>query len=245
MSDITSTEGIPLYIKIRESLREKIISGELERGQRLPAEDELAIQYGVSRMTVRQGISELINDGLVYRRHGVGTFVSYPHIERDHSKLTNFFDNSHLQGIKAQVKILKIEVVPASLKIAQALMITNRDLVINIETLRLADGVEITLHDAYIPQLLFPDLTKENVETLDVQNLWSIYEQHGFPVSRAVQKLEARLANSRLAETLNIKTGAPILYKERTVYADDGTPVEFTYCFNRGDMYSLTVTLNR
>jgi GntR family transcriptional regulator len=245
MSDITNTEGIPLYIKIRESLRERILSGELERGQRLPAEDELAAQFGVSRMTVRQGISDLINDGLMYRRHGVGTFVSFPHIERDHSRLTNFFDNSNLQGIKAEAKILNVIVIPAKPRIAKALMISSQEPVINIETLRKADDVPITLHDAYIPQYLFPDLTGGEAEHLDVQNLWTKFEQYGYPVNRAVQKLEAQLANQELAEILKIQPGAPILYKERTVYADDGTPVEFTYCYNRGDMYSLTVTLNR
>jgi GntR family transcriptional regulator len=245
MSDITSTEGIPLYIKIRESIREKILSGELKRGEKLPSEDVLAANYGVSRMTVRQGISELISDGLMYRRHGVGTFVSYPHIERDHSRLTNFFDNSHLQGIKAKAKIIKIELLPARSKIAKGLMIADRAPVINIVTLRKVDDVNITLHDAYLPEQLFPDLLDEDSASLDVQNLWSLFEQHGYPVSRAVQKLEARLADQELAEILNVHPGAPILYKERTVYADDGTPIEFTYCYNRGDMYSLTVTLNR
>ena len=245
MNDITNTEGIPLYIKIRESLRERILSGELERGQRLPAEEELATQFGVSRMTVRQGISDLINDGLMYRRHGVGTFVSFPHIERDHSRLTNFFDNSNLQGIKAEANILNVTVIPAKPRIAKALMISRQDPVINIETLRKADHVPVTLHDAYFPQYLFPDLAGGNAEPLDVQNLWTKFEAYGYPVNRAVQKLEARLADQDLAAILKIQPGAPILYKERTVYANDGTPVEFTYCYNRGDMYSLTVTLNR
>jgi len=242
---MSSTEGIPRYVKIRESLRDQILSGELERGQKLPSEDELAAQYGVSRMTVRQGISELIDDGLLYRRHGVGTFVSFPHIERDHSRLSNFFDNSNIQGIDAKSTILNIEVVPARAKIAQALVLETGEPVIHIKTLRQADDIIITLHDAYIPQRLFPELINKETEILDVQNLWSRFEQYGYPVNRAVQRLEAHLADPKLAELLQIKTGAPILYKERTVYADDGTPVEFTYCFNRGDLYSLTVTLNR
>lgn len=240
-----STEGIPRYVKIRESLRAQILSGELERGQKLPSEDELAVQYGVSRMTVRQGISELIDDGLLYRRHGVGTFVSFPHIERDHSRLSNFFDNSNLQGIHAKATILEIELVPANAKIAHALVLETGEPVIRIKTLRQADDIIITLHDAYIPHRLFPELLNKDAEILDVQNLWSRFEKSGYPVNRAVQKLEAQLADQDLADLLQIKSGAPILYKERTVYADDGTPVEFTYCYNRGDLYSLTVTLNR
>jgi GntR family transcriptional regulator len=64
-------------------------------------------------------------------------------------------------------------------------------------------------------------------------------------VKRAVQKIEARDADEEMAQLLGIEIGGPILYKERTVYAEDGTPVEFTYCYNRGDTYSLTIALSR
>jgi GntR family transcriptional regulator len=245
MNDFARTEGIPQYVKIRESLREMIVSGELERGQKLPSEGELATQYGVSRMTVRQGTSDLINEGLLYRRHGVGTFVTLPHIERDHSRLTNFFEDSHLRGINTKASILDHDIVPATPKIASALSLEANDLVIHIKTLREADDVIITLHDAYLPFRLFPDLISDDFQDSEVQHLWSKFEKCGYPVKRAVQKLEARSADSELAKLMHINVGTPILYKERTVYAEDGTPVEFTYCYNRGDMYSLTVTLNR
>ena len=245
MSDISSTEGVPLYVKIRESLHEKITSGELERGQKIPSEDELATQYGVSRMTVRQGISDLIDKGLLYRRHGVGTFVTLPHIERDHSRLTNFFENSNLKGINTKVSILDLEVIPSTSMIAQPLMLEASDLVIHIKTLREADNILVTLHDSYLPHRLFPELVQEDIHNIDVEHLWAEFEKYGFPVKRAVQKLEARLADPELANVMHTNVGSPILFKERTVFAEDGTPVEFTYCYNRGDMYSLTVTLNR
>ena len=245
MSDISNTEGIPLYVKIRESLRQQIASGELERGQKLPSEDELATQFGVSRMTVRQGTSDLIDDGLLYRRHGVGTFVTLPHIERDHSRLTNFFENSNMHGMHAKASILEFEVIHATPKIAQALLLELDESVIHIKTLRQADDVMVTLHDAYIPHRLFSEVIQEELPDFDVQHLWSKFEKNGYPVKQAVQKIEARLADQELAKVMHIQAGAPILFKERTVYAENGTPVEFTYCFNRGDMYSLTVTLNR
>lgn len=245
MVDISTTEGIPLYVKIRESLREQIDSGALERGQKLPSEDELAAQFGVSRMTVRQATSELIEGGFLYRRHGVGTFVTLPHIERDHSRLTNFFENSTLQGIQAKAIILQFEVIEATPKIADALLLEADGLVIHLKTLRQADDVLVTLHDAYIPHHLFSMLTQAEIQDIDIQHLWEEFQKTGYPVKRAVQKLEARLADQELAKLMRIQPGSPILYKERTVYAEDGTPVEFTYCYNRGDMYSLTVTLNR
>jgi GntR family transcriptional regulator len=245
LRELTRTEGIPHYVRIRESLREQIAAGLLERGQKLPSEDELATQFGVSRMTVRQGIADLIEDGLLYRRHGVGTFVAFPHVERDHSRLTNFFENSNYKGIQAKACVLAIEVLPAKQKVAKALFIEEGELVIRIKTLRYADDIPVTVHDAYIPHKLFSGLLTDNLIDLEVSHLWTIFEGYGHRVKSAVQKLEAREADEETARLMEIEEGAPILYKERTVYTDAGTPVEFTYCYNRGDRYSLMVTLHR
>ncbi len=242
MVEFTRREGIPLYVRIREALRGEISQGALKFGQRLVSEDELAVKFGVSRMTVRQGISELIDEGLLYRRHGVGTFVAYPHLERDHTHLTNFFDSAASEGFEARATLLSQDVTPARQKVAKALCIQPGDPVIRVKTLRYANNVPLAVHDAHLPHKLFAKILTKN---LDVQNLWSLFEQCGFKVKRAIQRIEAREASHELAKLMNIREGAPILYKERTVYAEDGTPVEFTYCFNRGDIYSLTVSLER
>lgn len=231
-----------MYVWIREALRKEITGGVLKRGEKLPSEHDLASKFGVSRMTVRHGIAELIDEGLLYRRHGVGTFVAFPHLERDHTRLTNFFDRTESEDIHAQATVLDLEVIPAKQKIAKALDITVGELVIRVKTLRFADNVPITIHDAHIPHKLFSKLIDENLE---VQNLWSLFEQSGYKVKRAIQRIEAKEATKELAKLLGIREGASVLYKERTVYADDGTPVEFTYCYNRGDIYSLTVSLER
>jgi len=191
MRDLSKTEGIPLYVKIRESIREMIASGELERGNRLPSEDELATQYGVSRMTVRQGISDLIDDGLLYRRHGVGTFVALPHIERDHSRLIDFFENSNVKGINTKSSILNIEVIPVNPKIAKALLLEDDDLVIRIHSLRYADDVPVTMHDAYIPYNLFSDLvarykiTRSSTPLVRIRGLWISSKKRGSEIGSA------------------------------------------------------------
>lgn len=242
MVELTKIEGIPMYVWIREALREEITGGVLKRGEKLPSEHELASKFGVSRMTVRQSMAELIDEGLLYRRHGVGTFVAFPHLERDHTRLTNFFDRAEGEGINAWATVLALEVIPARQKVAKALDIKVGDLVIRVKTLRFANNLPITIHDAHIPHKQFSSLLNESLE---VQNLWSLFEQCGYKVKRAIQHIEARQATKELAKLMGIEEGAPILYKERTVYAENGTPVEFTYCYNRGDIYSLTVSLER
>ena len=242
MAELIRTEGVPIYVQIRESLRGEITQGILKRGQKLPSEQELASKFKVSRMTIRESIEDLVDEGLLYRRHGVGTFVAYPHLQRDHTRLTSFFDKAENDGIQIRATLLCKEVLPAKPKIAEALDIPVGSKVIRVKTLRFADNVPITVHDAYIPHKLFAGIVNDNLE---VQHLWTLFEKCGYKVKRAIQRLEAQEATKDIAHLMKIKEGAPILFKERTVYADDGTPVEFTYCYNRGDLYSLTVALER
>lgn len=242
MSALKKVDGVPFYIKIREALRQEIEEKRLLPGQKIPAEDELATQYGVSRMTVRQGLTDLIDEGLIYRRHGVGTFVSQPPVSRDHTGLTNFFEAAKAKGIEASMRVLLADIIPARLKVAKALALNEGELAVRIKTVRFADQVPVTIHDAHLPYKLFSQLLQEDLES---HHIWEYMEQYGYPVKRAVQRLEARECDEETAKYLEIEVGVPILYKERTVYAEDGTPVEFTYCYNRGDRYSLTVVLNR
>jgi len=242
MATIKKTEGIPLYVQIREALRGEIRTKKLSPGQKLPSEDEFATQFGVSRMTVRQGISDLLDEGLLYRRHGVGTFVAQPQVSRDHTSLTNFFESAKANNIEGTMRVLVADILPARQKVAKALGLNEGELTVHIKTLRFADGIPVTVHDAYVPYSHFSKLLQEDLES---HHLWEYMEQYGFPVKKAVQRLEAHEAEEEIASLLEIEIGSPILYKERTVFAEDGTPVEFTYCYNRGDRYSLTVVLTR
>ena len=244
MDYLTRIEGVPLYVKIREDIRADITKGIVKRGEKLPSEDELAARYGVSRMTVRQGITDLIDEGLLYRRQGVGTFVAQLHVERDHSRLTNFFEISKMNGVQVSERILKLEVIPAKLQVAKALSLPEGEFVICIKTLRFTENVPVTIHEAYVPHRLFSQLLQEDLDSM-TRDLWGFYEREGYKVKRAVQRLEARQADEEMASILLVDIGTPVLYKERILYADDGTPIEFLYCYNRGDMYSLTVTLLR
>src|SRR5512146_3296461 len=149
MFEFVRTDGVPVYIQIRESLRAEITRGDLKRGEQLPSENELAIKYNVSRMTIRESIEDLVNEGLLYRRHGVGTFVAFPHLQRDHTRLTSFFDKAEHEGVKVQAKLLKLEVIPAKPRVAEALDIPAGSHVIRVKTLRFVNNAPVTVHDAY------------------------------------------------------------------------------------------------
>lgn len=243
MDSLNSLTGIPQYIRIREDLRTRILSGELSRGEKLPSEEELAASYGVSRMTLRQSMSDLVDEGLLYRKHGVGTFVALQHFARDHSYLQNFFENSRQNGLSVDEKILEISVIPARLQVAKALGLLEGSQVIRLKTLRIVEGNPITIHEAYFSFDKFSDFVENDVENLS-KDLLTYYESHGLKVRRGVQRLDARSAEPEVAALLAIEVGAPILYKERTLYTEEGIPVEFLYCHNRGDLYSVTFNLS-
>jgi DNA-binding GntR family transcriptional regulator len=105
---------------------------------------------------------------------------------RDHSRLTNFFESSSVKGINARACILDIQVISAKHKVAKALSIQEGDPVIRIKTLRYADEIPVTVHDAHIPHALFPQFLNEDLRTLEAQHLWSFFESYGYGKS-AVQ----------------------------------------------------------
>jgi GntR family transcriptional regulator len=239
---LTKTEGVALYVQIRETLRDQIKTGVLKPGQKLPAEDELAAQFGVSRMTVRQGIADLTDMGMLYRRRGSGTFVAQFHVERDHNKLTGFLETAQAEGFRARVELLNREVVPAKLMIAKALALQETEPVIWIHSLRFANDVPMTVYDEYVPYKLCPELL---TEALRSRTAWQILEEYGHIIKRAVQRIEARTADAEIADLLNLEEDTPILFKHRVIYAEDGTPVELILCHNHGNIYSSKMILVR
>ncbi|WP_421901810.1 GntR family transcriptional regulator [Maridesulfovibrio sp.] len=240
-----NTRGIPRYIQAREHISAKIRSGELRCGDRLPPEHDLAAQFGVSRMTIRKSIDGLVDAGLVYRRHGVGVFVSQSPFQRDHTHLTDFFATCRMEGHAPSAKLLKREIVAADEIQAEALQIKVGDELIRLTTLRYMDGTPITYHDAFLPLSLFPNLVDLPTAdlALDKQHTWQLIENIGFGLANVVEKLKAQLADKELAEILETETGSPVLYGERVLYSEEGRPLKYARCFNRGDSYSLTVVL--
>jgi GntR family transcriptional regulator len=236
------SEAVTLYAQVRESIREQIAGGVLQPGEKLPPEEELAARMGASRMTVRRGILDLIDEGVLYRRRGVGTFVAHRHIDRNHNRLAGYLESAAEEGFAPRIEVLAREITGAKLVVARALNLREGEPVVRVRTLRLADEEPLAIHDEHVPYRLYPDILDAAIET---RQLWELLSDRGYPVKRAVQRVEARLADEEIAQLLGIEEGAPILYKLRTVFSEDGKPVEFAVCYNRGDRYSLTTTLTR
>jgi len=240
---LVSIAGVPKYIQIREALREGIQQATFVPGKLIPPEKELARRYRVSRMTVRHAIEGLVDEGLLYRKQGVGTFVTHHRIPHDYSRLMSSFEMVRDAGLRPGTRKLRLEVLPAAEAVAQALILRQGDLVVCYERLRLAAGQPVAIVCSYVPRQLCPESVLDDIAAHD--SLFHVLDGYGLRLKRGVQSIEVRLADRSQAGLLDVDEGAPLVYVERITFADDGTPVDYALVHNRADTYTCTMVLSR
>jgi len=224
---------VPLYYRIREDLRELINSGQVKPGDRLSSERELCKQYGVSSITVKRAVLDLVRDGLLYRVPGKGTFVSQAKMERDLSRLTSFTEEMLHHGLKPNSRVLEARVLPASGSVAKNLDLSPGEKVIALERVRFANSEPLMLEKTFLPHRLFPDLLSEDLTTQSLYHF--ITAKYGVSLARARETLEPVIINDKEAHNLAVETGSPGLLLELIAYDEAGQPVEFTKAIVRGD----------
>lgn len=232
-----------LYQRIKEYLQEEIDAGRLAAGDRVPSERELAERFNISRMTVRHALTELVNEGTLYRYQGKGTFVARPKIRQGLTGLTSFTEDMRSRGLTPGARVLSVSAVPAPYKARKALGLDHETRVVRIERLRLADDEPMALEVTHLPYTRFANLESENLED---QSLYQLLKaKYGINILSATQTIEPAVADGRLAEVLSVPEGALLLLLERTTVDERGEPVEFVSSYYRGDRYRFVVELQR
>lgn len=230
--------AIPLYVQLSNILRAKIESNEWQPQQKIPSENELNQIYGVSRMTARQVIAQLANEGLLFRVQGKGTFVTPQKIRaRTTSGYQGIRKQLEQQGYHTETHLLSQEVVPASTSTARALRIAPEAAVYRIRRVRLADGDPISLHTSEVPQALAPGL--ENVDFVEVQLCVALAENYDLQMGEIEETLEITRATTGEAKALAIPRGSSLLLLEQTISTPGGTTFEHSKVVFRGDKIKL------
>ncbi|WP_046180315.1 GntR family transcriptional regulator [Domibacillus tundrae] len=233
---------MPIYFQLEHSIRQQIENGELTPGNLLPSEREYAELLDVSRMTVRQAITNLVNEGLLYRQKGRGTFVAEQKLEQKLSGLTSFTEDMKARGMTPANTLLAFEIIPADAKVAERLSLKEHTPVYEIKRIRLADDVPMALETVYISANLVKGLT----ETITAASLYHyIEEELGLAIGHAVQSIEAAIVNEIERPHLLVQKGAPVLLIERNTFLKDGTPLEYVKSSYRADRYKFTIDINR
>jgi GntR family transcriptional regulator len=232
--------GTTVHSQIEDWLSGAIATGRFKPGDKLPAEQDLAEWFGVSRMTLRHALGELARRGLVTRSvgRGGGTFVAEPKLEQDLTTLAGFSEQLRRHGVTPGARVLAATGYPAGPATAAALEISDDDHVYGVRRIRLADGRPIVLEHSRFPAALFPGM-------LDCRLDGSLYEllevRYGQRPHHARERLEPVTASVREAEALDVEEGAPLMLVERTAYSRDGQPLEFARDLFRGDRTRVVV----
>lgn len=205
-------------------------------GDALPSERDLCTILGASRVTVRKAIGLLIEDGMLTRRHGSGTFVSQ-RIEAPGSYLGSFSEDAQLRGEASEsIWITKI-VGPATEDEARPLEIEVGAPVARLSRVRLSTGEPLAIENAVIPAEMLG-----SVEEID-NSLYQALDQRGNRPVIGTQRIRAALAGANEASLLSIAPGAELLRIERLTRRADGRPVELTRSAYRGDRYDFVSEL--
>ena len=235
---------LPLYYRVESALQQRMHEGDLKPGDRLPSEESLAREYGVSRVTMREAMRRLDAQGYVARIRGRGTFVTERIKESVSStKFTGFLEDYYTEIQRVQVKSVQILEVPAPARVADALCIDRGRPVTFVRRVRFLENAPLALTTNYIRVEYGRRLREEALYRLP---LVQIFEQVlGVAFGDAVQTIEAKFATDEVAAVLEVPFGAPILHVERVMRDEAGAPVEVVMSCYRADRYRYMATLVR
>ena len=239
--EIDHSSPIPLYKQIEDYLRDLINSGEYDDGKLLPKEKELAKKFGVSRNTVRQGMSKLVMEGLLVRKKGVGTKVVPQTITTQLSEWHSFTQEMNKRGVSLKNYDINVGSDNADEKISQIFNIEQGRNVVRLERLRGNDQEPFVFFISW-----FHPRIGLTVEQDFSRPLYSILEED-FSIypRRSSENLKAINADREIANRLNVEKDIPVLFRERKVYDVGNRIIEYNIGFYRGDKFTYSIDIRR
>jgi GntR family transcriptional regulator len=239
-------ESTPLYIQLKQDLFQQMDLGRLKPGQPIPSERSLCAKHRISRTTVRQALSEMINEGLLYRKQGKGTFVNQRKVNQGLVRIVNFERTVLELGLKPSTQILGNDVVPADIQTAKTLDLPLTSQILKLTLLGKGDATPLVLYESHFPLPFGQRMVKEafRLEKKGIPfSTYDLYERLGGVTPRSVvQTFEAIAADDRLAAIMKVKKGTPIFMITSIFQTADQRPLEFRTALYRGDRYKFHLT---
>lgn len=241
-NSIDKSSRLPLYFQLEEIIKGQFENGTLKPGEMIPAESELGAHYEISRITVRQAIADLVNDNLLYKKKGVGTFVAKPKINLQYIKSFDSF-NAQMEevGMTPSTKVIKLGVVPVSSDIKKMLRVGEDAQVIELIRVRYVNGEPSAYVKSYLPHALCSFILTEDLEQ---KSLFETLAQK--PATRVVEVdrvVEAVLASREDRKYLNIDKGFPIQSFINTAHNEHNDVIEYCIAHYRGDINQFRVKI--
>lgn len=225
--------GAPLWMQFRDSLRGRILQGELTVGSKLPTEAEFGEQFGISRIVVREALADLVRSGLIYKIRGQGAFVSARERDEDFvSTVLGFSDEMARKGRTVRTQVLQQELRAPTEHEVQQLALTGGDAqVVALRRLRSVDGELQLLVTTTVPADLAPGLHRTRLENRSLYDV--LRRQYGLRIVRAERWIDAVLPDAETRELLGVSTQEPLLRIESIAYGANGRPLEHYEALHR------------
>ncbi len=242
--EIDKDSPIPMYHQLYGILKSKIEKDQMKPGDFLPSENKLAKMYNVSRLTVRQALSELAEEGLIERQRGKGTMIIQPKNIENLTELKGFTDEAHMTGHSASSVVIDNKLVDAPVTLLEKLNLPVGSKVVLLKRLRLLDKIPYAIEWAYINPAI--DTRVLNILEMDMSKS-SLYEFFRktleLELQYADETLEVTLATSESAKLLGISLGDCVVLRKRFTYVYDEKCVEYVQSLYRGDKYKFNIRL--
>jgi len=233
---------IPRYHQIAQSLRERIGEGGLAPGQRLDNQRRLAAEFGVTLMTLRQALERLERDGLITRRHGLGTFVASPIVDYDILRLRTFAGDLSAKGERVATRFLRSRFVPADRRVAGELGLGPRARVLVLDRLRLVDGHPMSFQVSHLPAAIGEEVAKVDLAVTPLRQALSF--KLGIEITAAREVVSAVHLDAAAARELGCRAGIPAFLSDRVSLGADGAAVVYDRVFIPGDRFRITRQLH-
>jgi GntR family transcriptional regulator len=214
---------------------------QLRVGEAIPSERRLSGDLGVSRLTLRAALDDLVREGYLVRRQGSGTFVSQPKIAQQLT-LTSFSEDMRRRGMVPGSRTVELREIHAGARLGRTLHVSPGASIFLIRRLRLADGETMAIETLHVPAHVVPGLTPEELENASFYQL--LRERYGVVIASGVQTIEPTVTNEEESSLLGVPLHSPAFLFERTSRTTEGETVEFVRSVYRGDRYRLVAELS-
>ena len=245
MKIVDPANPIPKYLQISAWLKELILTGRYQQGEKIPSEIRLAQMCAVNRNTLRQALAQLAAEGLLTKEKGRGTFISSapsPPLKHKLKQISSFRDDLATLGIREKTILIKKSVSEASQHVADALVLGADGKVIAIHRLRTGDGIPFIYEESYLPCHMFKDIMGMDL-TGSMYRL--ITEHFQIVLARCEQTIQAVNLSGKIAKYLQLPENSAGIFMESVTYDANNIPVEVLCSYYRGDKYIFEVELGR
>ncbi|MDY3918335.1 MAG: GntR family transcriptional regulator [Candidatus Limivivens sp.] len=236
MGKLNKDSSVALYQQLVNEIKEQIQSGELKAGDRLMTEVELSREYDISRITVRKAIEILVDEEILIKKQGIGTFVAEKKLTRDAGIFMGFTRSCILDGKTPGTRLLSADLTPVNASDRKNLGLGEEEKVIRIRRLRFCDGVPVVLEENHFSQK-YAFLLGEDLEG----SLYEILEKHGIYASAGRRKLSICYANREESELLQVSENDALLMMKDTCTTSSGEAVHTCKSIINPQLYELVI----